>query len=279
MYKRLKNITSRPKVFEHCDAKKLWGDEHVSKQMLVHHLSSGDDIASRRFTLIDKTVAFLSAKLVIKPGASLIDYGCGPGLYTQRFARRGVKVTGVDFSKRSLNYARQQARKERLDINYVEANYLKYKPKRPFDVATLIYCDFCALSPAQRKILLSNIRRSLKEGGALVMDVGSKVAFKKREEGLVFDKNLHDGFWSAKDYYGFAQNFVYQKECVVLDKYTIIEDRRVKTVYNWLEYFDRAKLVKELAANGFKVINSYSDLTGRKFSSSSDEFAVIAKKR
>ncbi len=278
IYNELTQITSRPRPFQNYNAKKLWADEHISKQMLAFHLDPTNDIASRRASLINKVVAFLTAKLKIRPGSSLIDYGCGPGLYCHRFAKAGVKVTGVDFSERSLKYARAQARKARLNINYIEANYLQFKAKGPFDVATLIYQDFCALPPSQRKVLLASIRRSLTNDGFLVFDVYLKTAFKQRQEGTQFKKNLQGGFWSARKYYEFLQTFVYRKECVLLDKYTIIERNGIKTVYNWLEYFDLAKLKKELAASGFRVVNAYADLTGRALNKTSHEMAVIVRK-
>ncbi len=48
----------------------------------------------------------------------LFDIGCGPGIYAEKFARQGYYVTGIDFSKRSIDYAKNSALKQGLDISY-----------------------------------------------------------------------------------------------------------------------------------------------------------------
>ncbi len=77
--------------------------------MLATHLDPTIDLASRRPETIDRTVAWIVETLGLEPGDSVLDLGCGPGLYTQRFAQRGQRVSGVDYSRRSIEYAGQQA--------------------------------------------------------------------------------------------------------------------------------------------------------------------------
>ena len=90
--------------------------------------------------------------------------------------------------------------------------------------------------------------------------------------------NLLDGFWSPDKYYGFLNTFKYEREKVVVDKYTIVEKTRTKTVYNWFQYFGPEALQKEFAECGFTIENLYSDVAGSPFDAKSKEFAVIAGK-
>jgi 2-polyprenyl-3-methyl-5-hydroxy-6-metoxy-1,4-benzoquinol methylase len=46
----------------------------------------------------------------------LLDLGCGPGLYAERFSRAGVKIVGLEISQRSLDYASEQEQKAGLEI-------------------------------------------------------------------------------------------------------------------------------------------------------------------
>ena len=62
----------------------------------------------------------------------------------------------------------------------------------------------------------------------------------------------------------------------MLDKYTIIEANRTRTIYNWLQYFDPQDFKRELAVSGLKVENLYSDVAGSPFDSESKEFAATA---
>ncbi len=83
----------------------FWDDPYISKQMLAAHLNPANDIASRRPETIDRTLDWLVHSLHISPGASVLDLGCGPGLYTARLAQRGFVVTGIDYSRNSIEYA------------------------------------------------------------------------------------------------------------------------------------------------------------------------------
>ena len=47
--------------------------------------------------------------LGIKPGAHVLDLGCGVGRHSLELARRGFQVTGVDRTQRYLEQASQQA--------------------------------------------------------------------------------------------------------------------------------------------------------------------------
>jgi hypothetical protein len=66
---------------------------------------------------------------------------------------------------------------------------------------------------------------------------------------------------------------------VVLDKFTIIESKRIRTIYNWLQYFSPETLEKEFAQSGFAVKALYSDVAGTPFDAGSNEFAVVARKK
>jgi hypothetical protein len=66
---------------------------------------------------------------------------------------------------------------------------------------------------------------------------------------------------------------------MVLDKYTIIEEARTRTVYNWLQYFSPETLEREFVECGFAVEEFYSDVAGSPYLSESKEFAVVAKKQ
>jgi len=137
---------------------------------------------------------------------------------------------------------------------------------------------YCALSPFQRRKLLSKFHTILKSGGSVLLDVYSLKAFKQREETAMYGANLLNRFWSPNKYYGFLNTFKYEKEKVVLDKYTIVEADRTRTVYNWLQYFGPGILERELVESGFKVEGFYLDVAGSPFDSENEEFAVVARK-
>ena len=264
-------------------ARELWTDEHISARMLAYHLDGTVDISSRKTEFIDRSVTWIATRFGLSPETAVADFGCGPGLYATRLARRGARVTGIDFSPRSLDHARGVAADEELDIEYVLGDYLEFETDRRFDLVIMIMCDFCALGPDQRGHLLRRFAEILKPGGAVLLDVYSEAAFGRRESATVCERNLMDGFWSPTDYLGFQHTIKYAAEKVVLDHYTILDPSQdppvvLHTIYNWLQYFTPEALRREFEDAGFSVEEILGDVAGAPYSEDADEFAVIARK-
>ena len=278
LFKKLENINTKPQTFQYYTAEELWTDEHTSKEMLKYHLDENINASSRNKKFIEDSVNWIVSYFGIDKTSSICDFGCGPGLYTTRFAEKGAKVTGIDFSKRSTDYAKNIAQEKGLDVDYVNQNYLLYDSEKRFDLITMIMCDYCALSPDQREKLLLKFYKLLKPDGSILLDVYTLEAYKKREEQSIYEVNSLNSFWSPKKYYGFLNIFKYEEQKVVLDKYTIVEEDRNRIVYNWLQYFSSESLKEEFEKRKFIVQNLFSDVSGSPFDSHSEEMAVVLKK-
>jgi len=278
MFTELEKINTRPEPFQFYTAEKLWANEHTSKMMLEFHLNESIDVSSRKTKFINRSANWIGSHFGLDGTKNICDFGCGPGLYTTRFAESGARVTGIDFSKRSIGYAENIAGEKGLKIEYIHQNYLHFTSEKRFDLITMIMCDFCALSPEQRKDLLKKFYHLLKPDGSVLLDVYTLESYNKREEQTVYEVNLLNGFWSPEKYHGFQNTFKYDDEKVVLDKYTIIEENRNYEVYNWLQYFSKESITKEFEKNNFTIENLYSDVAGSKYDPASGEMAVVVKK-
>jgi len=276
MFEELESINERPEPFQFYTASDLWTDEHTSKQMLSFHLNEAIDVSSRNAEFINRSVEWIATEFNIGKDFKIADFGCGPGLYAARLAKRGANVTGIDFSGSSIEYAKDIAACEQLNIIYVNQNYLRFETKDQFDLVLMIMCDFCALSPTQRKGLLRKFHKILKPRGSVLLDVYSLSAFEQKEEVTTYEVNQLNGFWSPNKYYGFLNTFKYDEEKVAVDKYTIIELDRTRTVYNWLQYFAPEDLEREFMESGFSVTGLYSNVAGIPYDRKSADFAVIA---
>ena len=279
MFDQLEQINSRPDPFEFYTAADLWTDDHTSEQMLAYHLNADIDLSSRRVEFIDQSVAWIGSHFNVGTGTRIADFGCGPGLYTNRLAKLGASVTGIDFSKRSIEHARTVAAEEGLTAAYVNQNYLEFETEDRFDIILMIMCDFCALSPAQRMTMLEKFQALLASGGSVLLDVYSVNAFEQREEAVSYEENLLNGFWSPEKYYGFLNTFKYNDVSVVLDKYTIVEAKRTRTIYNWLQYFSPESLQSEFEEAGFTQQEFYGNVAGAPFADSASEFAIVGKRK
>jgi SAM-dependent methyltransferase len=278
LFEALEQINERPGPFEYYTAQDLWTDDYTSQQMLSYHLNGDIDVSSRNTAFINRSVEWIVSHFKVGAGTKIADFGCGPGLYATRLAKTGAEITGIDFSKRSIQYAQEIAIKDGVNINFVNRNYLEFDTDDRFDLILMIMCDFCALSPAQRNEMLAKFFTLLKPRGAVLLDVYSLKAFADRQEQASYEANLLSGFWSPHQYYGFLNTFKYEDEKVVLDKYTIIDAHRTRTVYNWLQYFGLDTLAKEFTEKGFVIEDTFSDVAGNPFDPGGSEFAVVAGK-
>jgi SAM-dependent methyltransferase len=256
----------------------FWDDPHISAQMLKAHLNPENDLASRRPQTIQKVVDWLTASLGLQAGDSVLDLGCGPGLYSARLAEKGLRVTGVDYSRRSIDYARQYAQKNNLVIEYRYQNYLTLEDENQYDAALLIYGDFCPLSPEQRKRLLANIRRALKPGGYFVLDVTTPI-HRQKHGSLNGWYAVETGFWKPGPHLVLEEGLDYPEQSIFLDQAIVIEESGKVSVYrNWFQDFTRETIKRELQAGGFTVESVWNDFTGTPFAEDTEWIGIVARK-
>ncbi len=191
---------------------------------------------------------------------NILDLGCGPGLYSEIFTNEGHMVTGVDFSKNSIEYAKREAGKKGLNITYLNQNYLELNvSENHFDMATLIYCDLGPLLPSERDQLLTKIKRALKPGGILIFDVlndsnlESKVSPKSWE---ISEK----GFWRDSPYLALSESLLYEEEKVVLSQHFIVEESKTDIYRFWTHFFSHNDLIEILSPYDFIDLSFHEDV-------------------
>lgn len=234
----------------------MWTDPHIAKQLLQVHLNPDLELASRRKETIDLTVEWILNTLHTEH-ATILDLGCGPGLYCQQFAERGHEVTGVDFSENSIAYATETAAASGLPIAYKVGNYCDIDlPEEHFDCITLVYTDFGVLHPDDQEKLLGNIRRWLKPGGLFIFDLLSVDAF----AGGLSPKNWEiseGGFWREGPFAVMSETVPFEDAQVILSQHVVFDESDLPAVYRfWTQYFTEARIDEILKGADFTVLES-----------------------
>ena len=69
-------------------------------------------------------------------GKTILDVGCGGGIFSESLAKLGANVTGIDLADSSLNVAINHAKKSNLNINYknIDIESLSEKQPNSFDI-------------------------------------------------------------------------------------------------------------------------------------------------
>lgn len=257
----------------------FWDDPHISAQMLKWHLDPNNDVASRRAETIKCSVDWIVEKTGLKIGDNVLDLGCGPGLYAFRLAEKRLRVTGVDYSRSSIDYALQYAAEHLLDIRYRYQNYLELKDENQYEAVLLIYGDLCPLSPDQRRTLLGNVRRALKPGGYFVLDVTTRNHREKHGNRKSWYA-VEAGFWKPGPHLVLEEGFDYPDQSIFLDQAIVIEQNGQVSVYrNWFQDYDCATINAELQQAGFEVQSFWNDLLGTPFTIDTDWIGIIAQKQ
>jgi SAM-dependent methyltransferase len=120
------------------------------------------------------------ALLDVGPGSSVLDLGCGPGRHSLEFARRGLRVTGVDRTFFLIEEARRRAEAESLDVEFVVEDMRRFVRPRAFAGAVCLSTSFGYFEdPTGDALVLANVRASLADGGALVVEILSKEAVER----------------------------------------------------------------------------------------------------
>ena len=267
-------LTQRPAPFSVSTVKELWTRPHLAQQMLMHHLSQESPHSSRLITDIDRIVDWIDAQLELDD-KRVVDLGCGPGLYARRMARKGARVTGVDFSANSLEYARSRSMER---IEYLQADYLQDDLPGGFDIAVLIYYDYCAMDPENRALLLGKIHRMLNAGGKLVIDLAGPGAFDAIADDMQIEERMMGGFFAPDDYVGIHKTDVYEEEGVSLDRFLVIEPQDCWQIYNWVQHYTPESAAAELGEAGFMVNIITGGLDGEPLADDSKTIGVIAEK-
>jgi magnesium protoporphyrin O-methyltransferase len=74
-------------------------------------------------------------------GARVLDIGCGTGLYTIEFAKRGAeKVVGIDFAPAMITFAQQSAAQNRVSkiCDFICDDFLNHSFEEKFDIVVAL---------------------------------------------------------------------------------------------------------------------------------------------
>ena len=245
--------------------------------MLDAHLNPDVDASSRKHEFVDKSVEWIAMTAPPSQYEFLLDLGCGPGLYAERFNRAGYAVTGIDFSIRSIRYAEVQAVLEKSDIEYIYQDYLTIDYAEQFDVITLIYCDYAVFSAADRKVLLGKVFRALKPGGKFIFDVFTHKMRKTESQSWYYSE--HGGLFSNRPHICLESVYQYDNDDKTeLRQAVVITGESVQCYNIWDHFFSKDEIVEEVMPVGFSAFEVYGDVAGKKYTDSCEEICVVLTK-
>ncbi len=124
-------------------------------------------------------------------GSPILDIACGTGLYALPMVQHGFEVTGIDFAKPMLEYARQKALVQNLKVEFIDADARDFSLGKKFRFAFMTGNAFqMFLTRADQDNLLNSIKRHLAPDGAFAFET-------RNPSGHDLETNLLEQDWFA----------------------------------------------------------------------------------
>jgi len=216
-------------------------------------------------------VDLVTARLNLDPRAAVLDLCCGPGRHSLELARCGFQVTGVDRTAAYLEKARGIADEEGLEVKFLEADMREFVRAGVFDAAIMMYTSFGYFEdPDENRQVLVNVCRSLRDGGALLIEMMGKE---------VLARIFQPQGWHEQDDVLFLQERKLSKDWSWIDNRWILirgQERVEFNISHWL--YSAAELSALLKESGFQSVEFFGDLEGVPYDQDAKRLIAVARK-
>lgn len=255
-----------------------WNDPEFSKRMLKYHLSQDHDMASRRFSIIDKHIKFMD-RMVGGP-TRMLDLGCGPGFYTSRFTSRGYKCKGIDFSPASIAYAKEQAREVGQDIEYVTEDIRLAEYGAGFGLVTMVYGEFNVFKREDVLGILRKAYAALDTGGLFIAEPHRFEAVKSFGKAPSSWYSAESELFSEKPHLVLSESFWVEDRNVTVNRHIVVDAGTGEVTLNAdaMQAYTNEEYRVLLLEAGFSEVEFHSSLTGDELELNENLMVILARK-
>ena len=215
--------------------------------------------------------ALAAARLAGCPdGGDLLDVPCGFGRHSVPLARAGYRVVGVDRSEALLAEARRRARGERWP-KLVRADYRELPfADASFDAAVNLFSSLGYLGDAEDTKVLAEIRRVLRPGARLVIEIMHRdllvLRFQESDWRLLGEGRL------------LLEQRTFDAAAGVAQVTQTLIDRAGRDSRSYsVRVYSATELLAMLAAAGFADARCHGDLDGAPFTTGS-RLVIVARR-
>lgn len=196
---------------------------------------------------------FLVGSLALKPGARVLDVGCGFGRHCIELGRRGYAGLGIDRSGAMIEAARKQAAEAGVEVAFQQAAGEALPSVRKFDAAICLFTTLGQVAgdtDEDNRGLLAAVAGSLKVGGRFALELP------QREAAL-------DALREA-DRFGDASNYTqvqrrYETETgIVTERFELVSAAGAQAYRLRYRLFSREEVADLLTAAGLRIVNIFA---------------------
>ncbi|REH97593.1 hypothetical protein DOS70_01580 [Staphylococcus felis] len=256
----------------------IWTHSKFQNFILQSHLNDNIKGGGRGLKFVDLASSFISEVALQYSVETILDIGCGPGLYSKILAEKGFELTGIDVSKVSIDFAKKNAANAQLDINYINDDIKTCEIRNKFDMAMILYQTYSTFTLEDRTKILKKIYNSLNEEGLLLLDVPSVSLYQKLidinlwETNKEYDEIFNDNLLILTKHQKYKNNLMLNKAIYYFKQDGIYDFNE------WYQHFSLTTIKNELDLVGFKTIAVYSDVDGSDYQDGANCITILCKK-
>ena len=107
----------------------------------------------------------------------VLDLACGEGTFAVAMAKKGLQVTGVDLSPQMLQFARERAKEQNVNVEFVLQDMRSLSFGESFDLATCWFDSLNYLLELEDlEKTFAGVYRALKKAGLFIFDMNTERA-------------------------------------------------------------------------------------------------------
>jgi SAM-dependent methyltransferase len=243
-----------------------WFEDEAFWREMYSYLFSEERV-SRAEEEIDKIFALTGFQ-----GNTVLDLCCGPGRHSVVLAKKGLQVTAVDRTSFFLEKAKEQARAENVEIEWVLEDMRNFVRPNTYDLILNMFTSFGYFDDKQDDVkVLNHIYQSLKSGGACLLEMMSKEILARKFQSTISQKLL-DGSLIVQ------RHEVFDEWSRIRNEWLLIRDGKAAsftfhhTIYSGQELKDR------LLQAGFAQVKLFGNLDGEEYGLNASRLVVVGRK-
>jgi len=223
---------------------------------------------------IGRQCDFIERRLGLKPGASVLDVGCGLGQHVCELSARGYEAFGIDLSLAMLARAAEEAQARSMHINFLHQDMRELTFEARFDAVTCLGTSLGYFDDETNKKVIEKLLRALKPGGALLLDVVNRDHVIRAQPNLIWFEG--DGCVCMEE-----SEFNYFTSRLQVKRTVILENgRQLESEYS-LRLYSLHEIGQLMNASGFRVseVSGREALPGVFFGQESPNLMIVAERR